>query len=95
MTDTDARPKKLAQRLAPVVDDRHRPIGRLTVETIMDHLREVAENQALTPLMPIVASVGGNTGNQTAAGDSGVSHGTNPVRQPQLPVPQGNQHQPT
>jgi len=105
---------------APVVDERHRLVGRLTVESIMDYLREVAENQALAKeglkagtdlfgpilegarerwpwlminlctafiasrfisvfedtiqqlvalaaLMPIVASVGGNTGNQTAA----------------------------
>lgn len=105
---------------APVVDEHQRLIGRLLVETIMDHLREVAEKQALAKeglkadtdlfgpilegarerwpwlminlltaflatrfisvfegtieqlvalatLMPIVASVGGNTGNQTAA----------------------------
>ena len=105
---------------APVVDEHHRLIGRLRVETIMDHLREVAQKQALAKeglkadtdlfgpilegarerwpwllinlltaflatrfislfegtiqqlvalatLMPIVASVGGNTGNQTAA----------------------------
>lgn len=105
---------------APVVDDRQRVIGRLTVESIMDFLRESAEHQALAKeglsgdtdlfapiwegarerwpwlcinlctafvatrfislfegtiqqlvalatLMPIVASVGGNTGNQTSA----------------------------
>ena len=105
---------------APVVDEHRRLVGRLRVETIMDYLREVAENQALAKeglkadtdlfgpilegarerwpwlvinlftaflatrfislfegtiqqlvalatLMPIVASVGGNTGNQTAA----------------------------
>ncbi len=105
---------------APVVDDKQRVIGRLTVESIMDHLRDRAEMQALAKeglsadtdvfgpvlesarerwpwlcinlltafvatrfisifegtiqqlvalatLMPIVASVGGNTGNQTAA----------------------------
>lgn len=105
---------------APVVDKHQHLIGRLLVETIMDHLREVAEKQALAKeglkadtdlfgpimegarerwpwlminlltaflatrfislfedtieqlvalatLMPIVASVGGNTGNQTAA----------------------------
>jgi len=105
---------------APVVDSKGRIIGRLTVESIMDYLRERAENQALAKeglsadsdlfgpiidgakerwpwlcinlitafiatrsislfentiqqlvalatLMPIVASVGGNTGNQTAA----------------------------
>lgn len=105
---------------APVVDERNRVIGRLTVEAIMDHLRERAEEQALAKeglsantdlfgpilegakqrwpwlcinlitaflatrfisifegtieqlvalatLMPVVASVGGNTGNQTAA----------------------------
>jgi len=105
---------------APVVDERRRLVGRLTVETIMDYLREEAEHQALAKeglrgdtdlfgpilegtrerwpwllinlctaflatrfislfedtiaqlvalatLMPIVASVGGNTGNQTAA----------------------------
>lgn len=105
---------------APVVDNKRRILGRLTVETIMDHRREQAEQQALAKeglsadsdllgpimegarerwpwlcinlitafiatrfisvfegtiqqlvalaaLMPIVASVGGNTGNQTAA----------------------------
>lgn len=105
---------------APVVDERHRVIGRLRVEAIMDHLRERAAEQALAreglsadadllgpiwesarerwpwlcvnlftafiatrfislfensitqlvalaTLMPIVASVGGNTGNQTSA----------------------------
>ena len=105
---------------APVVDQKQRVIGRLTVESIMDYLRTQAEHQALAKeglsadtdlfgpilegakerwpwlcinlltaflatrfisvfehtieqlvalatLMPIVASVGGNTGNQTAA----------------------------
>lgn len=104
---------------APVVDDRNRILGRLTVETMMDYLRESQEslalaNQglsaradlfapvwhnarnrwfwlglnlvtafiatrfialfestienlvALATLMPIVASIGGNTGHQTA-----------------------------
>lgn len=105
---------------APVVDERKHVIGRLTVESIMDYLRERAEEQALAKeglsadtdlfgpifegarerwpwlcvnlitaflatrfisifentieqlvalatLMPVVASVGGNTGHQTAA----------------------------
>ena len=105
---------------APVVDEKNRVVGRLTVESIMDHLRDRADAQVLTKeglsadtdlfgpivqgakqrwpwlfinlltaflatrfislfedsisqlvalatLMPIVASVGGNTGNQTAA----------------------------
>lgn len=105
---------------APVVDERHRIIGRIRVEAIMDFLRDRAEEQALAKeglsadidllgpilkgaqqrwpwlfinlitaflatrfislfegtiehlvalatLMPIVASVAGNTGNQTAA----------------------------
>ena len=105
---------------APVVDERHRVIGRLRVEAIMDFLRDKSEQQALAKaglsadtdllgpiwqgarerwpwlcinlftafvatrfislfegtieqlvalatLMPIVASVGGNTGNQTSA----------------------------
>lgn len=105
---------------APVVDDRGRVIGRLTVEAVMDYLRDRAEHLALAKegltadadllgpvwqgarerwpwlcinlftaflatrfisvfedaiqqlvalatLMPIVASVGGNTGNQTSA----------------------------
>ncbi len=105
---------------APVTDDRGRVIGRLTVESIMDYLRDRAEQLALAKeglttdtdllgpiwqgarerwpwlcinlmtaflatrfisvfehsiqqlvalatLMPIVASVGGNTGNQTSA----------------------------
>ena len=105
---------------APVVDDRRRVIGRLTVESVMDFLRAQAANSALAKeglspdtdllgpiwegarerwpwlcinlmtaflatrfislfegtiqhlvalatLMPIVASVGGNTGNQTTA----------------------------
>lgn len=105
---------------APVVDERHRVIGRLRVEAIMDFLRDRAARQdlakaglsanadvlgpiwegarqrwpwlcinlitafcatrfislfegtieqlvALATLMPIVASVGGNTGNQTSA----------------------------
>ncbi len=105
---------------APVVDERGRLVGRLTVDTIMDFVRERAEDQALkreglsseedllspvwqsakrrwlwlsinlctafvasrvigmfegsieqlvalATLMPIVASVGGNTGNQTVA----------------------------
>ena len=105
---------------APVVDSRNRVIGRLTVESVMDFLREHAESVALAKeglsndadllgpiwhgaqerwlwlctnlvtaflatrcisifegtiqelvalatLMPIVASVGGNTGNQTSA----------------------------
>lgn len=105
---------------APVVDERHRVIGRLRVEAIMDFLRDRADEQALAnaglsadtdllgpiwegarerwpwlcvnlftafiatrfislfegtieqlvvlaTLMPIVASVGGNTGHQTSA----------------------------
>lgn len=105
---------------APVVDDRGKPLGRLTVDVVMDFLRRRAELQtlrgaglsgeedlfapawqsarnrstwlavnlvtaflasrvigayeetiaelvALATLMPIVASVGGNTGNQTVA----------------------------
>ncbi len=105
---------------APVLNEKRHVIGRLTVESIMDHLRMRADSQALTKaglsadtdlfgpifqgakqrwpwlcinlmtafiatrfisifentieqlvalatLMPIVASVGGNTGNQTAA----------------------------
>lgn len=105
---------------APVIDHKHRLIGRLTVETVMDYLREQAEEDALNreglsgdtdlfgpplsgaiqrwpwlaanlctafiasrfidvfegtilqlvalaSLMPIVASIGGNTGNQTIA----------------------------
>ena len=105
---------------APVVDDRGKLMGRLTVEAVLDHVREVAERRALgraglrgdedlfastwesaknrwpwlvvnlitaflasrvigafestieqlvalATLMPIVASVGGNTGNQTIA----------------------------
>jgi magnesium transporter len=104
----------------PVVDAKQQMIGRLTVETVMDYLRERAEDQALASaglsedtdlfaptwkgarerwpwlainlltafaatrfialfestleqivslavLMPIIASVGGNTGNQTIA----------------------------
>jgi magnesium transporter len=105
---------------APVVDERNKLIGRLTVEAVMDYNRELAERRALeraglragedlfastwasarnrwpwlcvnlvtaflasrvigafegtigqlvalAALMPIVASVGGNTGNQTVA----------------------------
>lgn len=105
---------------APVLDEKKRVVGRLTVESIMDYLRERAEAQALAKeglsadtdlfgpilegarerwpwlcvnlitaflatrfisifedtiqqlvalatLMPVIASVGGNTGNQTAA----------------------------
>jgi magnesium transporter len=105
---------------APVVDDRGKLIGRLTVDTVMDFVREEADLRALTQaglsrdedlfarpwdsalnrwpwlginlvtafiasrvigqfehtirdlsalaaLMPIVASIGGNTGNQTMA----------------------------
>ena len=105
---------------APVIDDRHKLIGRLTVEAVMDYNRRLAERRvleraglrgeedlfaslwasarnrwpwlfvnlitafiasrvigafegtiqhlvALAALMPIVASVGGNTGNQTIA----------------------------
>ena len=105
---------------APVVDDRQKLIGRLTVEAVMDFNRQLAERRsleraglrkeedlfastwasarnrwpwlfinlitafiasrvigmfegtieqlvALAALMPIVASVGGNTGNQTVA----------------------------
>jgi len=105
---------------APVVDDKGRLIGRLTVDAVMDFVREEAEDQALkreglnpdedllgpiwktarqrwlwlglnlltafiasrvigvfegsieqlvalATLMPIIASVGGNTGNQTIA----------------------------
>jgi len=105
---------------APVIDDRRRVVGRITVEAVMDYLRARAENLALAKeglsadtdllgpvwqgarerwpwlcinlmtaflatrvislfegtiqqlvalatLMPIVASVGGNTGNQTSA----------------------------
>lgn len=105
---------------APVIDDRRRVIGRVTVESVMDYLRDRAESLALAKeglsadtdllgpvwdgarerwpwlcinlmtaflasrfisvfegtiqqlvalatLMPIVASVGGNTGNQTSA----------------------------
>jgi magnesium transporter len=105
---------------APVVDDRNKLLGRLTVEAVMDFNRELAEKRAferaglrqeedlfastwasarnrwpwlcinlvtafiasrvigafegtiqqlvaLAALMPIVASVGGNTGNQTVA----------------------------
>jgi magnesium transporter len=105
---------------APVVDGRGRLVGRLTVDTVMDFVRERAEDQALkrdglsgeedllspvwqsakrrwlwlsinlctafvasrvigmfegsieklvalATLMPIIASVGGNTGNQTVA----------------------------
>lgn len=105
---------------APVVDDKGRLIGRLTVDAVMDFVREQAEDQALkreglspdedllgpiwktarqrwmwlclnlftafiasrviglfegsieqlvalATLMPIIASVGGNTGNQTIA----------------------------
>ena len=105
---------------APVVDERGRLVGRVTVDVIMDFVRETAEDQAmkreglsgdedlfapvwrgakrrwlwlsvnlltafvasrviglfehsieqlvaLATLMPIVASVGGNTGNQTVA----------------------------
>lgn len=105
---------------APVVDDEHRVIGRLTVIAVMDYLREksedlamakagltadadlfgsvmvgakqrwlwlalnlvtsfvatrfiaifegtIAQMVALATLMPIIASVGGNTGNQTTA----------------------------
>lgn len=105
---------------APVIDHRNRLVGRLTVESVMDFLRDAAAKQALAKeglsvdadllgpifdsakerwpwlclnlitafiatrfisifsgtieqlvalaaLMPIVASVGGNSGNQTAA----------------------------
>ena len=105
---------------APVVDDRGKLVGRLTVEAVMDYVRDAAERRALeraglrgdedlfastwesarnrwpwlfvnlitafvasrvigafentieqlvalAALMPIVASVGGNTGNQTIA----------------------------
>jgi magnesium transporter len=105
---------------APVVDDRGKLIGRITIDRVMDYLRESAEQLALTraglrgaedlfanvrqsvhnrwpwlalnlvtaflasrvisqfedtitsvvalaALMPIVASIGGNTGNQTVA----------------------------
>jgi len=105
---------------APVTDDKGRLIGRLTVDAVMDYVREEAEDQALkreglspdedllgpiwktsrqrwmwlglnlltafiasrvigvfegsieqlvalATLMPIIASVGGNTGNQTIA----------------------------
>jgi len=105
---------------APVVDTQNHLIGRITVETVMDNIRERAEDQALATaglsedtdlfgpiwksarerwlwlainlctafiatrfialfeetleqivalaiLMPIVASIGGNTGNQTIA----------------------------
>ena len=105
---------------APVVDDRNKLIGRLTVEAVMDFNRQLAERRALeraglrreedlfastwasarnrwpwlcvnlvtafiasrvigafegtiqqlvalAALMPIVASIGGNTGNQTVA----------------------------
>jgi magnesium transporter len=105
---------------APVVDDRGKLLGRLTVEAVMDYVRDAAERRALeraglrgdedlfastwesaknrwpwlfvnlvtafiasrvigafegtieqlvalAALMPIVASVGGNTGNQTIA----------------------------
>ncbi|MEM6583252.1 MAG: magnesium transporter [Pseudomonadota bacterium] len=104
----------------PVVDHRQQLMGRLTVETVMDYIRERAEDQALSSaglsedtdlfaptfkgardrwpwlainlvtafcatrfiavfedtleqivslaiLMPIIASIGGNTGNQTIA----------------------------
>ena len=105
---------------APVVDDRGKLVGRITIDRVMDYLRESAEQLALTraglrgaedlfatvrqsvhnrwpwlalnlvtaflasrvisqfettitsvvalaALMPIVASIGGNTGNQTVA----------------------------
>ncbi len=105
---------------APVVDEKNRLVGRLTVETMMDYLRERSDEKALAKeglkgdtdffgpilegargrwpwlcinlmtaflatrfislfentieqlvalatLMPVVASVGGNSGNQTAA----------------------------
>ncbi len=105
---------------APVVDDRGKLIGRITIDRVMDYLRESSEQMALTraglrgaedlfanvrqsvhnrwpwlalnlvtaflasrvisqfedtitsvvalaALMPIVASIGGNTGNQTVA----------------------------
>ncbi|MET0213510.1 MAG: magnesium transporter [Vicinamibacterales bacterium] len=105
---------------APVVDDRAKLLGRITIDRVMDYLRESAEQLALTraglrgaedlfatvrqsvhnrwpwlalnlvtaflasrvisqfettitsivalaALMPIVASIGGNTGNQTVA----------------------------
>jgi magnesium transporter len=105
---------------APVINDRHRVIGRLTVDTVLDHIRETSQMDALNvvgvvegedlfaniwdsarnrwlwltinlitaffisrvigmfegtisqlvalaSLMPIIASVAGNTGNQTTA----------------------------
>jgi magnesium transporter len=105
---------------APVVDGRHRLVGRLTVDSVIDYIRETADEEALNraglsgeedlfapmwdsarnrwlwlsinlvtaflasrviglfegtiesivalaTLMPIVAGIGGNTGNQTTA----------------------------
>jgi magnesium transporter len=54
---------------APVVNGRGKLVGRLTVDSLMDFIRVTADNDALAiaTLMPIVASIAGNTGNQTIA----------------------------
>jgi magnesium transporter len=132
---------------APVVDDRNKLLGRVTVEAVMDFNRQLAERRALeraglrqeedlfastwasarnrwpwlcvnlvtafiasrvigafegtiqqlvalAALMPIVASIGGNTGNQTVAVDQ--RHRPRPDRGREHPLPhlQGADGQP-
>jgi len=51
---------------APVVDDEHQLQGRIRIDAIGLFEDTIVKIVALASLMPIVAGIGGNTGNQTS-----------------------------